>query len=248
MSWIFNEVAVVKGLIYLLDLPGQLTTDHVSMCAALCRNGMECMGSKDFIAWAGIGRFQISYYIGGWSLYFCFIAIPCAGGIFGAWLAFTLTLFKGQWNEGFSSLRIQHWKNFIRCHIKKNGDLEIFAVGLDRVPRMWVMDEEWGGTKAEKGKRQRERTKNELVSGLDEEGDTPSFLWSKPSKWVAEKKEHTHMPRLIDRTVIRKRVAVSRDEEDKSDATREGPQSEKKAGRVALEKKPSLSSLFDLAS
>jgi len=206
-SWVSNNVPLVNGMVHLLDLPEQLSTSHVGMCAALCAGGAECFAAKSAAAWSGLSRFQVSYYIGGWSLYFLVIAIPCAGSIFGTWLALTLTAFGSQWNEGFSSLRIQHYKNFIRCHIKKNGDLEIHAIGLDIVPKAWVMDEEWGGTKAEKEKR-REKRRLESEEDDDLRADTPSFLWEKPSMWVPTKAWMVHKPRLIEKTVIRKRVAV----------------------------------------
>ena len=207
-NWVFNNMPGVQRLMFLFDLPGQLSADHVDMCKALCEGGKECLGVKDALLWAEIPRLQISIYGAGWSLYFFIIAIPCAGSIFGSWLAFTLTIFNGQWNEGFSSLRIQHWKNVIRCHIKKNGDLEIFAIGLDRVPKKWRMDEKWSGTKVERAKRERERVKRGLVGGEEEDGgDVASFQWSHPSKWIPEKENIKHIPRLIDHTVIPKRVA-----------------------------------------
>jgi len=71
-------------------------------------------------------------YFGSLALYYFVLAIPIAGFVFGGWLCITLNYFKAQHNEGFSSLRIQHWKNLLKCHVRSDGDLEIFAIGLDR--------------------------------------------------------------------------------------------------------------------
>jgi hypothetical protein len=225
LSWLFENVPLVKFFIYMLDLPTLIASEHASMCQVLCAGGaVECMGSKSALLWNEISRFQVFSYTGGFALYFLVIAMPATGTIFGTWLAMTLTVFNGQWNEGFSSLRIQHWKNVLRCHITKNGDLEIYAIGLDRVPKKWVMDEKWGGTKAEMNLRERERTSHQLKEGKSVvlDGDTPSFAWKKPSKWRPEKPSKKHSPRLIDFTVIRKRPwGSSGDAEDGISSARE---------------------------
>jgi hypothetical protein len=38
------------------------------------------------------------------------------------------------WNEAFSSLRIAHYKNFLRLRIGTDGTLTVFPIGLTRVP------------------------------------------------------------------------------------------------------------------
>jgi len=155
---------------------------------------------------AQIPRWTIITYVLCVSVYFFVLAIPAAGNIFGTWLALTLNVFKAQYNEGFSSLRIQHWKNFLRCHITKNGDLEIYGIGLDRVPKSWVKDGEWDGSSAAKAARERERIINKMKNGeAGENGDKPSFEWERPSMWVPDSKNIKHVPRIIDYTLIRKR-------------------------------------------
>ena len=37
--------------------------------------------------------------------------------------------------RSFSALRIQDYKHFLRFRIKPDGTLEIFPIGIDRVPR-----------------------------------------------------------------------------------------------------------------
>ncbi|CAN6212845.1 unnamed protein product, partial [Urochloa humidicola] len=46
-------------------------------------------------------------------------------------------------DEAFSSLRIANYKSFTRFHIKKDGDLEIFTLAVDKVPKGWKLDPRW---------------------------------------------------------------------------------------------------------
>ena len=47
--------------------------------------------------------------------------------------------------EAFSSLRIESFKNLLRMHITPEGNLEVFALGLDKVAKKWERDPEWSG-------------------------------------------------------------------------------------------------------
>ncbi|HET8710863.1 MAG TPA: hypothetical protein VFM32_05790 [Spongiibacteraceae bacterium] len=67
-------------------------------------------------------------FAGGWAL---------GSMIMGLYLLVSLNGFKRHGNEAFSSLKIQDWKNFLRCKIASDGSLTIFAIGLRRVPRKW---------------------------------------------------------------------------------------------------------------
>jgi hypothetical protein len=55
--------------------------------------------------------------------------------IFGVYLLISLNGFNRHWNEAFSALRIQDYKNFLRLRIRPDKTLEIHAVGLRDVPR-----------------------------------------------------------------------------------------------------------------
>ena len=57
--------------------------------------------------------------------------------IMGLYLYVSLNVFGRHSNEAFSSLSIPDYKNFIRIKINTNGDLELFPVGVDRIPRKW---------------------------------------------------------------------------------------------------------------
>ncbi len=57
--------------------------------------------------------------------------------IMGLYLLVSLVFFRRHSEEAFSALRIQDYKNFLRLHICEDGVLEVFPVGLERVPRLW---------------------------------------------------------------------------------------------------------------
>lgn len=55
--------------------------------------------------------------------------------IFGLYLLLSLNLFGKHWDEAFSSLRIQNYKNFLRLRIRPDGRLSVYPIGLKSVPR-----------------------------------------------------------------------------------------------------------------
>jgi hypothetical protein len=64
------------------------------------------------------------------------------GGVLGAWilgayLHVSLAVFGRHANEAFSALRIEDYKQWLRCRVRSSGELEIQALGLVRVPRRW---------------------------------------------------------------------------------------------------------------
>ena len=86
---------------------------------------------------------------------------------------------------GFSSLQLQHYKNFVKLHIcEKSGDLEVFAIGLNKVPSRWMKDSQWDGDKLTRLK-------------------IPSWKWARPSKWVPVKDSNSvYSPQVIDYTLV----------------------------------------------
>lgn len=71
----------------------------------------------------------------------CMLAFT-AGGALGAWilgayLHVSLSWFGRHSNEAFSALRIEDYKQWLRCRVRASGELEIQALGLARVPRRW---------------------------------------------------------------------------------------------------------------
>lgn len=118
------------------------------------------------------------------------------------------------YNEAFSSLRIEGFKNFLRFHITTQGDLEVcgrvgerapgclsdrsaaphpsprrqmFVIGCDRVPRAWKRDPAWTGGRGR--------------TFLDP--SRPSYAWDAPSKWMPDDMEYAG-PRLVDKVVVRR--------------------------------------------
>jgi hypothetical protein len=62
------------------------------------------------------------------------VAAFASATLFGCYLWFCLNRLKIHWNEGFSSLRIKDYKNLLRIRIKEDGSLEVFPIGLAKVP------------------------------------------------------------------------------------------------------------------
>jgi hypothetical protein len=186
ISWLVKTVPLLQATLQLFDLPGTIAEKHTHICKILCADGTECLLRNNFFRYQLISRSTIVSYVGAMSLYFFILAIPLAGSIFGTWLALTLNIFKAQYNEGWSSLRIPHWKNFLKLHIKDNGDLEVFAIGLSRVPTSWVRDPSCGEF----------QTHNNNV---------PSWKWHQPSKWVPQRSFKKFVPEVVDYSCIPKR-------------------------------------------
>ncbi len=57
--------------------------------------------------------------------------------IMGLYLTVSVNRFGAHSNEAFISLAVPDWKNFLRLRIDKAGQLTVYPVGLERVPRKW---------------------------------------------------------------------------------------------------------------
>jgi hypothetical protein len=79
----------------------------------------------------GIGVLTLSILsiaIGGWVV---------GSSLMGLYLYVSLNIFGRHSNEAFSSLKIEDWKNFLRIHIDKEGNLTIYPIGLERIVTRW---------------------------------------------------------------------------------------------------------------
>ena len=56
---------------------------------------------------------------------------------------FTPCRFHCHYDEAFSSLQVPHFKGFLRFHVTRGGDLEMFGLALERVPHAWREDPRW---------------------------------------------------------------------------------------------------------
>lgn len=104
---------------------------HLAAAFLLAVGVAHLMDSVLHLPFRSAGRDLLSaglFFVGG------FLAGPT---IMGLYLLLSLNVFGAHANEAFSSLAIPDWKNFIRLHIGKNGELSIFPVGIRRVPRAW---------------------------------------------------------------------------------------------------------------
>ena len=191
----FLQIPLLQTTLSLFDLPGQIAQQHISICSDLSVEGISMIYGGEI----PIDRIALIRYLLPVGLYYIVFAIPLAGSIFGTWLALCLNVCGCQWNGGFSSLRIQHWKNFLRMNIKDNGDLQIFAIGVDRVPKMWVRDNQWSGSETQVAQRLKK-----VNTGNNDGEDSPSWSWERPSKWVPERKNAKHVPKIIDEILISK--------------------------------------------
>ena len=74
-------------------------------------------------------------------IWFASVLVICGVGgyilgalIMGAYLYISLHVFGRHSNEAFSALKIEGYKNFLRLHIDKKGDLTIYPIKIDEVP------------------------------------------------------------------------------------------------------------------
>lgn len=63
------------------------------------------------------------------------VAALASATFFGCYLWLALNVLGIHWNEAFSSLRIKDFKNFLRIRIGRDGALEVYPIGLTKVPR-----------------------------------------------------------------------------------------------------------------
>ncbi|AUM65358.1 hypothetical protein C0R09_12955 [Brevibacillus laterosporus] len=74
------------------------------------------------------------------ALYMLFMAIGgwvIGSSIMGLYLYISLNVFGRHSNEAFSSLKVEDWKNFLRIHIDKEGNLTIYPIGLEKIVTHW---------------------------------------------------------------------------------------------------------------
>ena len=88
----------------------------------ICKNGVE-----------SISRWGAILYYASIFLYFWVLSTPAVSFVFGSYLYICINWFNLHYDEAFSSLRIADYKAFTRFHVKRNGDLEVFTLAVDKV-------------------------------------------------------------------------------------------------------------------
>ena len=184
-GWTFGLVpAVMRYSMLIADSPNtQVYIRNEMYCRA--SNCADHAGRSDLVVLYWILR-ACWYWV--LSCFFVSIIVP-------AYLWICLNYLGLHWNEGFSSLQHTGYKNFVRMKITKEGKLELYTVGIDKVPSEWVLDPDF--VKAAS-------SEVELVGG---EGDM-SYEWPQPSRWKAkqtgrqEDDSQNMGAKLVDRVVL----------------------------------------------
>jgi hypothetical protein len=88
------------------------------------------------ITWVGLVPKSICQYVLSGLLIFCAAWI---GGsiVMGLYLWISLNRCSEHVTEAFSALRIEDWKGFLRMRICPDGELDVYFIGIERVPRSW---------------------------------------------------------------------------------------------------------------
>ncbi|KAF5778030.1 hypothetical protein HanXRQr2_Chr12g0542731 [Helianthus annuus] len=98
----------------------------------ICKNGM-----------ISLSRGGATIYHASVFLYFWVFSTPVVSLVFGSYLYICINWLHLHFDEAFSSLRIANYKAFTWFHIKTDGDLEIFTLAVDMVPKEWKLDPGW---------------------------------------------------------------------------------------------------------
>ncbi|KAL0017336.1 hypothetical protein SO802_004405 [Lithocarpus litseifolius] len=163
--------ACIKYLMSAFDIPEVMAVTRSN----LCKNGIDSLSR------AGAYVYYASVF-----LYFWVFSTPVVSLVFGSYLYICINWLHIHFDEAFSSLRIANYKAFTRFHIKSDGDLEVFTLAVDKVPKEWKLDPDW-----------------------EAESKEPwqfSHLNKFPSKWsaAATHQDPLHTVRIVDQFVIQR--------------------------------------------
>ncbi|XP_062098869.1 uncharacterized protein LOC133804744 isoform X1 [Humulus lupulus] len=130
-QWTFGLYpACIKYLMSAFDVPEVMAVTRSS----ICKNGME-----------SLSRGGAVIYYASVFLYFWVFSTPIVSLVFGSYLYICINWLHIHFDEAFSSLRIANYKAFTRFHITKDGDLEVYTLAVDKVPKEWKLDPDWDG-------------------------------------------------------------------------------------------------------
>ncbi|KAJ4840817.1 hypothetical protein Tsubulata_031615 [Turnera subulata] len=128
-QWTFGLYpACIKYLMSAFDVPEVMAVTRSN----ICKSGME-----------SLSRGGAAIYYASVFLYFWVFSTPIVSLIFGSYLYICINWLHLHFDEAFSSLRIANYKAFTRFHITKDGDLEVFTLAVDKVPKDWKLDSSW---------------------------------------------------------------------------------------------------------
>ena len=147
---------IIKAAMAVYDIPEAIAVVRSAVCAA----------PSAAAGFASLSRLQVLAYYGGMLAYYWLLATPAMGFVFGLYLYISVCWFHVHYDEAFSALRIANFKGLSRLHITADGDLEIFTLGMDRVPTSWREDPRW------------------YSQGGAGSGHVPAHAAAYPSRWI----------------------------------------------------------------
>ncbi|XP_010529533.1 PREDICTED: uncharacterized protein LOC104806367 [Tarenaya hassleriana] len=171
-QWTFGLYpACIKYLMSAFDVPEVMAVTRSN----ICKHGME-----------KLSRTGAAIYYASVFLYFWVFSTPVVSLVFGSYLYVCINWLHIHFDEAFSSLRIANYKSFTRFHIRRDGDIEVFTLAVDKVPKEWKLDRDWDSEPKQAGKMSHERIY--------------------PSKWSAStvQQDPVNSVKIVDRFVIRK--------------------------------------------
>ncbi|CAA0807857.1 Calcineurin-like metallo-phosphoesterase superfamily protein, partial [Striga hermonthica] len=130
-QWTFGLYpACIKYLMSAFDVPEVMAVSRSN----ICKNGMD-----------SVSRGGLMIYYASVFLYFWVFSTPIVSLVFGSYLYACINWLHIHFDEAFSSLRIANYKSFTRFHINRKGNLEVFTLAVDKVPKEWKLDPSWEG-------------------------------------------------------------------------------------------------------
>ncbi|KAK3442595.1 hypothetical protein EUGRSUZ_B02927 [Eucalyptus grandis] len=128
-QWTFGLYpACIKYLMSAFDVPEVMAVSRTD----ICQNRME-----------SLSRGVVAIYYASVFVYFWVFSTPVVSLVFGSYLYICVNWLHLHYDEAFSSLRIADYKGFTRFHIDKKGDLEVYTLAVDEVPKDWNPDPDW---------------------------------------------------------------------------------------------------------
>ncbi|KAL3505208.1 hypothetical protein ACH5RR_035049 [Cinchona calisaya] len=128
-QWTFGLYpACIKYLMSAFDVPEVMAVSRNN----ICKKGIESLSRPGAVI-----------YYASIFLYFWVLSTPVVSLVFGSYLYICINWLHLHFDEAFSSLRIANYKSFTRFHINRRGDLEVFTLAVDKVPKEWKLDPDW---------------------------------------------------------------------------------------------------------
>ncbi|XP_076912626.1 uncharacterized protein LOC143570994 [Bidens hawaiensis] len=180
-QWTFGLYpACIKYLMSAFDVPEVMAVTRTN----ICKNGM-----------VSLSRGLAVIYYASVFLYFWVLSTPVVSLVFGSYLYICINWLHLHFDEAFSSLRIANYKSFTRFHITEDGNLEVFTLAVDKVPKEWELDSNW--------KKESEQQEHQL-----------SHQRQYPSKWSASSsyQDPINTVRVVDCFVIQRDEAVENED------------------------------------